>query len=160
MHINFLNDRLELGFSCKKDIETAKILNERISIAYLTQKGKQTFIIIFSKETLVASLIFLNSSSINSQAYSEPPLFSSNEAHVCRVLKQDNAEYLNPLRNTLDSPVKVREGSDEFNHEEKEKLVKSILAKVPNSDYSEISLNKVLNKLFDWIAEKPKLLRI
>ena len=167
MYINYLNDRLELGFICKKDIETAKILNERISIAYLNQKGKQTFIIIFSKETLVASLIFLNSSCINAQAYSEPPLFSSNEVHVCRVMKQDNAEDLNSLRNTLDSPVKVRGGSDEFNHEETEKLVKSILAKARNSDYSEMSLNKVLNKLykvlnksFEMTLGNPKLLRI
>ena len=43
MYVNYINDRQNLGFACVKDIEDGKILNERIAIAYLNKKGKQTF---------------------------------------------------------------------------------------------------------------------
>ena len=42
-------------------------------------------------------------------------------------------------------------GGDELTSEEQEKLVKSVLAKAPESDYSETSINKILKKVVNLI---------
>jgi hypothetical protein len=47
--------------------------------------------------------------------------------------------------------LKLKGGSDELTNEEQERLVKSILAKAPQSDYSEISINKFLKKILNLI---------
>ena len=151
MYINYINDRQELGFSCIKDIEAAKIKNKRVSVAYLNQKGKQVFILICSKETLVAILIFLTSISIDIGAYSNPPSFTSNEVHLSRVMKQDNSRFLNSPGEISDFILKLNGGSDELSNEEQEKLVKSILAKAPETGYSEISVNKFLKNILKLI---------
>jgi len=69
MYISYLNDRQELGFSCIKDIYAVKQLSDFKSIlknpvTSIIMKGKQTLILILSKEVLVAVLIFLESSDI------------------------------------------------------------------------------------------------
>jgi hypothetical protein len=101
MYIGYLHDRQELGFNCLKDIHTVKQLsNLKSTLAIpelrILKKGKQTLVLLFSKE-------------------------------------------------------KLKGGSDELTNEEQERLVKSILAKAPQSDYSEISINKFLKKILKLI---------
>ena len=67
MYIGYLNDRKELGFSCIKDINAIKELSNLKStlknrVSWIIRKGKQTVILIFSKEVLVAVFIFFKSS--------------------------------------------------------------------------------------------------
>ena len=69
MYIGYLSDRQELGFSCIKDIHGVKQLSDFKStlknpVTWIIRKGKQTVILIFSKEVLVAVFIFLKSSYI------------------------------------------------------------------------------------------------
>lgn len=61
MHIDYLNDRKELGFNCIKDMDGIKQLSNLKSIfknpvSWIIRKGKQTVVLIFSKEVLVAFL--------------------------------------------------------------------------------------------------------
>jgi hypothetical protein len=59
--------------------------------------------------------------------------------------------------------LKLKGGSDELTHEEQERLVKSILAKAPESNYTEISINKFLKKILklsDPVISNEKLCRI
>jgi hypothetical protein len=52
---------------------------------------------------------------------------------------------------SLDLILKLNGGSEEDLNEEDEKLVKSVLAKTPQSDYKETSINKCVKKVVDWI---------
>jgi hypothetical protein len=74
MYVGYLQDRKKLGFSCIKDVRAAKQISNLknfikrtrgVSVAYIVKKGKQIFILIFSKEVLVALLIFVKSISVN-----------------------------------------------------------------------------------------------
>ena len=132
MYINYVNDRQELGFSCIKDIEAAK------SVAYLNKKGSRSFI--------VAGFIFFKSS------YIEPTVDCRlSISQVYHVIKLDTSRLLTSPSHIQDYILKLRGGSDELSSEEQEKLVKSILAKTPESDYSEISINKFLKKILKLI---------
>lgn len=56
----------------------------------------------------------------------------------------------------LNSPIsdfilKLNGGSDQLTNEEQKRLVKSLLAKAPQTDYSEISINKFLKKVLKLI---------
>lgn len=51
----------------------------------------------------------------------------------------------------MDKIIEIKGGSDELTNEEQEKLVKSILAKLPESDYQQISINKFLKKILKLI---------
>ena len=67
MYIGYLNDRKELGFSCIKDSNAIKQLSNLKStlknpVTWIIRKGKQTVILIISKEVLVAVFIFFKSS--------------------------------------------------------------------------------------------------
>jgi len=67
MYIGYLKDRKELGFSCIKDVVAAKQISDFKStlknpVTWMITKGKQTLILIFSKEVLVAVFIFFKSS--------------------------------------------------------------------------------------------------
>jgi hypothetical protein len=59
--------------------------------------------------------------------------------------------FLNSPPPISDFILKLKGGSDELTNEEQERLVKSILAKAPQSDYSEISINKFLKKILNLI---------
>ena len=66
MYINSINDRQELGFSCIKDIDAIKQLSNLKStlknpVSWVIRKGKQSVVLIFSKEVLVAVLIYVES---------------------------------------------------------------------------------------------------
>lgn len=74
MYVGYLQDRKKLGFTYMKDVHAANQISDlknfikrttEILVAYIIKKGKQLFIIIFSKEVLVPILIFVNSSSVN-----------------------------------------------------------------------------------------------
>ena len=84
MYIGYLNDRKELGFSCIEDINAIKQLFNLKStlknpVTWIIRKGKQTVILIFSKEVLVAVFIFLKSSYIEPTV--NPPSFTSSEVY-------------------------------------------------------------------------------
>ena len=53
--------------------------------------------------------------------------------------------------NIQDYILKARGGSGELTNEKQERLVKSILAKVPESGYREISINKFFKKILKVI---------
>jgi len=137
VYIGYINDRQELGFSCLKDIESAKKMNI---------KGKQIFVIIFS--TSVAIFIFFRSSSTYIERYKD---FRSNEVHSSRVIKSDNLRFLNSPPRISDFILKLKGGSDELNNEEQEILIHSILARTEQCDLDEISINKLLKRLLEII---------
>ena len=71
--------------------------------------------------------------------------------------------FLNYPPRISDFILKLKGGSDELTNEEQERLVKSILAKAPESNYTEISINKFLKKilkLIDPVISNEKLWRI
>ena len=178
MYIGYLHDRKRLGFSCIKDIRAAKqLLNfkkflkrtKRVSVAYIVKKGKQIFILIFSKEVLVAVFIFIQSTQVNIDADLYHPSFSSSEVYQYCVSKSDNLGFKESLKSfkspspILDSILKLKGGKDDLNEKEMEKLVKSIVAKVDQSSEKQISINKFLKKilkLIDPLISDQRLWRI
>jgi hypothetical protein len=154
MHINYINDRQELGFSCIKDIDAIKQLSDfkntlKNPVTWIIRKGKQSVILIFSKEVLVAVFIFFKSSYIKPNV--EHPSFASSEVYESCVIKSDNLRFLtSPLR-ISDFILNLKGGYDELTIEEEEKLVKSILTKTTENDYQEISINKFLKKILKLI---------
>jgi hypothetical protein len=151
MYIGYLNDRKELGFNCIKDINAIKQFKSTLKnpVTWIIRKGKHTVILLFSKEVLVAVFIFLNSSYIEPNV--DPPSFTSYKVYQSCVIKSDNLRFLNSPPPISDFILKLKGGSDELTNEEQERLVKSILAKAPQSDYSEISINKFLKKILNLI---------
>ena len=80
-----------------------------------------------------AIFIFLESS------YLEPnidhPSFTSSQVYESCVIKSDTSGFLTSPSHIQDLILKSREGYEELTDEEEEKLLKSILAKAPESDY-------------------------
>ena len=122
MYINYINNRQNLEFSCIKDINTIKQLSDFKS----TLKNSVTW-----KKTAI--FIFLESS------YLEPnidhPSFTSSQVYESCVIKSDTSGFLTSPSHIQDLILKSREGYEELTDEEEEKLLKSILAKAPESDY-------------------------
>ena len=154
MYINYINDRQELGFSCIKDIDAIKQLSNLKStlknpVSWVIRKGKQTVVLIFSKEVLVAVFIFLES------MYLKPTVdcrsFTSYEVYQSCLIKSESSGFLTSSSRIEDYILKSRGGSEELTSEEQEILVKSILSKAPESSYSEISVNKFLKKILKLI---------
>ena len=144
MYINYINNRQNLEFSCIKDINTIKQLSDFKSTLKNSVTWKKPVILIFSKKVLVAIFTFLEYS------YLEPnidhPSFTSSQVYESCVIKSDTSGFLTSPSHIQDLILKSREGYEELTDEEEEKLLKSILAKAPESDYSEISINKFLKK--------------
>jgi hypothetical protein len=154
MYINYINDRQELGFNCIKDIDAIKQLSDfkntlKNPVTWIIRKGKQSVILIFSKEVLVAVFIFFKSSYIEPNV--EHPSFASSEAYESCVIKSDNLRFLTSPPRISDFSLNLKGGSNELTIEEEEKLVKSILAKATESHYQEISINKFLKKILKLI---------
>lgn len=151
MYINYINDRQELGFSCIKDINAIKQFKSTLKnpVTWIIRKGKQTIILLFSKEVLVAVFIFLKSSYIEPNV--DPPSFISPEVSQSCVIKSDNLRFLNSPPRISDFILKLKGGSDELTNNEQEKLVKSILARTSESDLDEISINKLLRRLLEIV---------
>jgi hypothetical protein len=151
VYIGYLNDRKKLGFSCIKDINAIKQLSYLIKnpVTLIIRKGKQTVILIFSKEVLVAIFIFLNSSCIEPNF--DPPSFTSSEVYQACVIKSDNLRFLNYPPRISDFILKLNGGSDELSIEEQEKLINSILSRTSESDIDEMSINKFLQRLGEII---------
>jgi hypothetical protein len=143
-----------LGFSCSKDIHAVQQLSDLKNILknpaiWIIRKGKQTVILIFSKEVLVAVFIFLKSSYIEPNV--DHPSFASSEVYESCIIKSDNLRFLTSPPRISDCILNLKGSSDELTIEEEEKLVKSILAKLKESDYQEISINKFLKKILKLI---------
>lgn len=150
MYINYINDRQELGFSCIKDIDGIKQLSNLKStlknpVSWIVRKGKQTIVLIFSKEVLVAIFILVESISVNINPNFYDRSFSSAEVYQSSVSKPD----ITASSQIPDYILKLKGGSDELTNEEQEKLVQSILAKVSESNYPETSPNKFLNRVLE-----------
>ena len=144
MYIAYVHDRKKLGFSCIKDVRAAKQISDfknflkrtrRVSVAYIFKKGKQISILIFSKEVLVAVLIFVQSIYVNIDPDVYRPSSSSSKVYQSCVSKSNNLGFLTSPSQILDFILKLRGGSDELNVEEQERLVKSIVAKTNQSSY-------------------------
>ena len=89
MYIGYLDDRKKLGFSCIKDINAIKELSNLKStlknrVSWIIRKGKQTVILIFSKEVLIAVFILLNSSC--TEPNFDPQSFPSSEVYQSCVI--------------------------------------------------------------------------
>ena len=149
MYIGYINDRQELGFSCIKDIGFRSTLKNLVT--WIIRKGKHIVILLFSKEVLVAFFIFFKSSYIEPNIY--PPSFTSSQVYQSCVIKSDNLRFLNSPSRISDFILKLKGGSDEFIfiNEEQERLINSILARTPQSDLDEISINKLLKRLLEII---------
>lgn len=61
--------------------------------------------------------------------------------------------FLNYPPRISDLILKLKGGSDELSLEEQERLIKAVLAKAPESDYSKISINKFLKKVLGLIEQ-------
>jgi hypothetical protein len=166
MYIGYLDDRKKLGFSCIKDVRAAKQISDLknfikrtrgVSVAYIVKKGKQICILIFSKEVLVAVLIFVQSISVNIDSDVYCPSSSSSKAYQCRIVESTNLEFKESLKSfKYPSPIsdyilKLKGGSDKLTDEEQEKLLQSILARTPESDIDEMNINKLLQRLKEII---------
>jgi hypothetical protein len=124
MYPNYRNYRKKLGFSCIKDIRAGNQISDlinflkrtkRISVAYVIRKGQQLFILIFSKEVLVALLICGNSMNVKPVVYVYRP---SSEVYQCCISKSNNSEFKEILKSPssiLDSILKFHGGSSDLN---------------------------------------------
>jgi hypothetical protein len=79
-----------MNFSCSKDIQSVKQLSNFKRILknpaiWIITKGKQTFILLFSKEVLIGVFIFLKSSYIEGNVDWSP--FSYSEVYQSCVSK-------------------------------------------------------------------------
>jgi hypothetical protein len=155
VYINYINDRQELGFNCIKDINAIKQFKSTLKnpVTWIIRKGKQSIILLFSKEVLVAVFIFIQSTQVNLDADLYHQSFACSEVYQCCVIKSDTSVLLTSPTSLeyyiQDYILKSRGG--ELTNEEQERLVKSILAKATESDYSEISINKFLKKILKLI---------
>jgi hypothetical protein len=154
MWIGYVRDRQKLGFSCIKDIDSVEQLLDftstlKNSLTCVAQKSNKTFIFIFSKEVLVAVFIFLKSTYIEPNV--DHPSFVSSEVYKSCVIKSDNLRFLTSPPQISDFILKLKGGSDDLTSEEQEKLVKSIMAKIPESGYREISINKFFKKILKLV---------
>ena len=151
MYIRYLRDRQKLGFSCIKDIDAGK------QLFILTSKSKKVLILIFSKKALVAVLIFIKSSSVNVDPNLDRSSSSSPEVYQCSISRSDNLgfkeslKYITSFSSILDSILKLKGGYNELTDEEQEKLIKSLLAKVPQNSYQETSINKLVKRVLKII---------
>lgn len=151
MYINYRNDRQELGFSCLKDINAIKQFKSTFKnpVTWIIKKGKQTIVLVFSKEVCVAVFIFLKSSSIEPNV--DRTSFILPEVYQSCVIKSDNLRFLHSPPRILDFILKLKGGSEDEKLA-KIRLVKSILAKTPQSDLDEISFNKLVKRLVNIIG--------
>lgn len=155
MYIGYLQDRKKLKFSCVKDNNAAKLISDlerglSVVIIYFIYKSKQVCIVIFSRETLVSICILVNVYYIG-PSY-DPSLPSPYGVEQCSVIKSDNSRFLNASEKPADFILNLTGGSEDNSEQENEfisteqeklKLVRSLLSKVPNSNYSEVSISNI-----------------
>ena len=98
---------------------------------------------------IVAIFIFLESRYIELEVNYR--LFSSSQVYQSCVIKSETSVFLTYPLGIQDYILKLKGGCDELTSEKQEKLVKNILAKTSQSDYSEISINKILKKIVNLI---------
>ena len=156
MWIGYLKDRQDLGFTCNKDIDSLKQLLDcpntlKNSITYIVQKGHKTFIFIFSKKMLVAIFIVFESRYI--QLKLDDRSFCSSQVCKSYGVKLDTSRFFTSSSNIQNYIFASRGGSNDytFTNDEQKKLIKSLLSKVPNSAYQDISINKLLRKILDVV---------
>lgn len=156
MYPNYLNDRQELGFLCIKDLNSVKQLSDFTNVLknpkpWMIRKSNQIIICIISKEVVIALIIFLTPDSYPIESNVQPQSFTSSEVNQSVLIKSNHSAFSNYSPQRSDSILKLKGGSDQVSDAEQERLVKSVLSKAPESEYSEISINKLLQKIIDFI---------
>lgn len=106
---------------------------------------KNSFTCIVQKSNKIFIFILLESSYIELDI--DYLSFSSSQVYQSCVIKSDTSVFLTSPSQIQDYILKSRGGSDELSSKEQERLVKSILARLPESDYREISINKFFKKI-------------
>ena len=150
MHVGYLNNRMQLGFTCEKDIDAVRQLSNltntlKIPLIYISDKSNKIFIFTFSKNTIAAIFILLKCNSIGTSLNHRA--FLSSEVHQSCLIKSDSPELLIGCSKIQDYLLKSRAGAYELIDDEQKKLAKSIVSKLPGNSHSEISINKLFGKI-------------
>lgn len=89
-------------------------------------------------------------------------MFMEDMSQVCQscVIKSDTSGFLSSPPRIPNFILQLKGGSDELTSEEQERLVKSILAKVPESGSRRISINKFFIKLVDPVISDQRFWRV
>ena len=163
MYPNFLSDRKYLGYEVLRDSSCGitlvvivdstvpRLLKSRKCKAELikklssqvNRKSKRVFIVI----TLVSKLWFSDVQPDLKLRVSNYQSFSSSQVCQSVVIKSNTSRFSTSPSRIQDYILESRGGSNELTSEEQKRLVKSILAKLPESDYQEISINKFVKKI-------------
>lgn len=107
MYIGYVYDRKNMGFSCTEDDRAAKqVLNlvlfikkkKGVSVAYIVKKGKQIFLLLFSKEILIGVVIFVKSISVKIDPDVYRPLSSSSKVYQCRIINSNHLKLKKKFR--------------------------------------------------------------
>lgn len=98
MYIGYLQDRQGLGFRTLKDIEAGQQVAGLVSTLqirgiWIFKKGKQTIVMIFSKEFFVAVFFFANSKFMNVGPNLYRPSYSSPEVYQCCIRRSNNSGF-------------------------------------------------------------------
>lgn len=133
MHLN-INGYLSLVFKCIKDINCTL----KHSLTWIIKEGNHIVIFLFSKEVLVGVFIFLKSNYIERNV--NPPSFLSSEVYQSCITKSNTSRFLTSPSRIHDYIFEARGVYYKFTNDKQEKLVKTILAKPPQNNSSEISI--------------------
>ena len=181
VYINYANDRKELGYKCLMDTQCGNelVLITDSSVVFVRNVGlygkRKIIVIIFT------IIVILSDVEPAESIGTSPPL----QTRVVRIMSNQNTNKLmKPSKAKLDLEIKpkiimpswsVRTKSDLRNSQwikkfiseirggDNEKLIKSIISKVSESEWDMPSINKILKKLAEVTLEigtNDKLLRI
>jgi len=196
MYICYLQDRKKLGFTCMKDDHAANQISDLkdfikrttgISVAsiikngkQIIKKGKQLFIIVISKEVLVAIFIFVNSNSVSGATDVFLPSFEVNTYHIHKLndlnVKKHLKSLTSPSSMLYSKLNQQRYSIGKLNKREKREMLKlkaSILAKSDKLRKSmiakskghyafeeQVSINKELQQMFNSLMLDPTFWKI
>ena len=129
MYPSYLSDRKELGFKCLKDMEVIRQLSDLENIlknpgTIILKQSNKTFVMIFSKEILVAVFIFFNCNSLPQPAHCST--FSSSETSQYCLSKVKTSRFLNSYSKIPNFILKLQGGSNDADFEEQEKIFKTL----------------------------------
>ena len=155
MYLGYLKDKQENGFNCVVDTNSVQQLldfNSTLNNLFTNIIENRKKGLFFSKEIFIFVLTFLECDYIQIESNIKfIQTHSTHEIHRFCATGHDNPEFFNSPNYILE----FRGGADELTIKEKQKLLKSVLSKTPNTGYSETSINKLLKKaLADTISDK------
>ena len=151
MYINYLNDRTELGFACLKDHKVGNAIYNLEILFNPIKQSNNICILVFSKETFVAILLFFNMDSIDSNLSPYQVQPSKMKIYRSDVRKSTNLKSSESTNKISDFILTLNGGDDALNDKDQERLIASVLAKIPETTYKELSINKFLKKLVTFL---------